>query len=591
MKKTFGFLLVICMVLSCNTGRYKDKFIQYSPVILTQEEKIALSKSLDGLQSRYYDESAKMITEEIEGYSYHIDAQSGLFHAVRRSFSYAVRLLDLGDKNYQKRAFDIIEKTISLQDTVKNSPSCGVWPYYLEEPLATKKSPVDYNWADFNGVHLLDVYLGHQKEIPANLKHLIRNSIILAARSIQKRNVNLDYTNIAIMGTYVTYMTSHLFDLPDMRDYANKRLKKFYEFTLKEGGFPEYNSPTYTFVALNELDRMKRHIIEPDSKAMIDSLYNIGWNVIARHYHKPTGQWTGPHSRSYNSIIDPSFYSILNQASDGKIESGQFIMPADIKIRHKIPTYLLHYFLTPNYPRTEFDTFESIEPKITGTTYMTNKYAISSANRSSLWNERRPFLVYWGNKTNPHYLQVRFLHDFYDFSSASFFCEQKDNYILAAINFITNGGDKHINIDLIKNGKLIAKDLRLRLEFGNCNDPGNLNLPKNKNELFSLKLDSIVFSFQLYSSIFDNYKGTWEKGGDGKSSWIDFVIYSGSEREIDLKKIDEAVLGFTFSAGTELDKIASNKPSVIIKNQMMKVKWNDMNLSVPVKPGLQPKNL
>jgi len=132
----------------------------------------------------------------------------------------------LGDKQYQKRAFDIIEKTISLQDTVKSSPTCGVWPYYMEEPLATKKSPVDYNWADFNGVSLLDIYMDHQAEIPERLKPVIQKSIILASRSIQKRNVGPGYTNIAIMGTYVTYLTAHLFSIPDMKEYAEKRLKK-----------------------------------------------------------------------------------------------------------------------------------------------------------------------------------------------------------------------------------------------------------------------------------------------------------------------------------------------------------------------------
>ena len=83
---------------------------------------------------------------------------------MRTSFSYAVGLLDDGGRKYRKRAFDIIKKTISLQDTVRSSPTCGVWPYYLEEPLATKKSPVDYNWADFNAVSLLEVYMGHNSE-------------------------------------------------------------------------------------------------------------------------------------------------------------------------------------------------------------------------------------------------------------------------------------------------------------------------------------------------------------------------------------------------------------------------------------------
>jgi len=590
MKHLSLILLFVVLIMSCKTETYNDGNIQYSPVNLSGKEKKILNNSLASGHQRY-DEAARMLTRKIEGYNYHTDAQSGLFHEVRSSFSYAVSLLDVGGKKYRERAFDIIEKTISLQDTITDSPTCGVWPYYEEEPLATKKSPADYNWADFNAVSLLDVYLGHQNEIPAELKPDIENSIKLAARSIQKRNVGPGYTNIAIMGTYVTYLTAHLFDVPGMKDYSKNRLKKFFEYTLEKNGFSEYNSPTYTVVALDELARMKQHIIEPESKIIIDSLYHIGWDIIARHYHIPTGQWVGPHSRSYNSLVRSSFYGLLKQASDGEINIAQETPAVNVKIKHKIPSSLLSFFQMLVYPRIESDLFESEEPNITGTSYMTDVYAFSTANRSSLWNQRRPFLVYWGTIENPYYLQVRFLHDMYDFSSACFYSEQKLNSLLAAINFITNGGDKHISIDRIKDGKFLAKDLRLRFEFGNCNDPELLNLPKVKDELFSVLMNNMQFNFQLYSSVFDKNEGLWERGGDENNSWIDYVIYSGAEKEIDLTVIDKAILGFTFSVGTESDKFPDEEPSVILNDNMMEVSWNEMNMVVPVKPGLQPKNL
>lgn len=80
--------------------------------------------------------------------------------------------------------------------------------------------------------------------------------------------------------------------MPEMQEYANKRLKKFYEYTQEKGGFSEYNSPTYSIVAIDELNRMQRHIVEPEAKRMIDELYAKCWEMIARHYHKsrPSGQ-------------------------------------------------------------------------------------------------------------------------------------------------------------------------------------------------------------------------------------------------------------------------------------------------------------
>lgn len=62
-----------------------------------------------------------MVLTTLNGYNYHTDAASGRLHQLRASFSYALDLLDLGDKQYEQRAFDILEKCISLQDTVSGS--------------------------------------------------------------------------------------------------------------------------------------------------------------------------------------------------------------------------------------------------------------------------------------------------------------------------------------------------------------------------------------------------------------------------------------------------------------------------------------
>jgi hypothetical protein len=586
-------LIVIIILAACagnaGTNHYKDSYIKYDAVKVTSEEKHTMNESIKRFHEQY-DPEVKMIADSIYANAFfHTDASRAIFHKVRESFYYAVDLLDLGDKQYTQRAFDVIEKTISIQDQDPNSKSYGVWPYYMEEPLATKKASIDYNWADFNAVSLLDVWMGHQEEIPAALKPTIKNSIILAAKAVQKRNCGSGYTNIAIMGTYVTYMVSHLFDLPEMKEYAQKRLKTFYDYTLDKGGFSEYNSPTYSIVALDELYHMK--IVEPSASQMIDSLYSIGWEMIARHYHQPTGQWAGPHSRSYSTPARASFYAILSEASNGKIVVGTEEKRRDVKIKHQIPEYLLHYFLSPEYPRTETDVFEKVEPQVIGTCYMTDKYAISTANRSSLWTQRRPFLAYWGNIQTPKYLQVRFLHDDYDFSSASFYSQQKENKVLAGINFISNGGDKHISVDRLKEGIFVAKDLRLRFEFGNVKSPEELSFPALANEPFSITLDNLKFNLQLCYAMFEKLKGHWEKGGNGKNSWIDFVLYSGPETEFDLTKINVAALSFTFSLGSESGNIPFEKPSFSVKDKMMDVKWDGLNLLVAVKPGLQPKNL
>lgn len=561
--------------------------VQYGPVNLSKEEKKSLAKTVESV-GRNFDSVENMVLTTLNGYNYHTDASSGRFHQLRASFSHALDLLDLGDKQLEQRAFDMLEKCISLQDTVTGSKTKGIWGYYLEEPLATKKSPPDFNWADFNGATLLEVWMGHQSKIPERLKPIIQRSLILAAQSIQKRNITMSYTNIAIMGTYVTYMVGHLFDDPDLIAYSSERLKRFYDHTMEKGGFTEYNSPTYTIIAIDELSRMKEHIIEPNARQMVEKLYHIGWETIAKHYHVPTGQWAGPHSRAYSSTLQNSFYDLVNRASNGALQLKPNLTFTYSRLKHNIPKDLYPYFISGEFPKTQKDVFELIDPTIEGTSYMTDEFALATANRSSMWNQRRPFLAYWGTIQQPKYLQVRFLHDDYDFSSASFYSQQKDNKVLAAINLNLGGGDKHISIDRVTTGKFKARDLRIRFEFGKQTVE---ILPEKNGQAIVANVDGLKMIVQLYKAVFDKYEGRWEKGFDKNGAWWDYVIYNGAEKEFDLNTLKEAAWGFTFSMGKSFDALPNETPSVAEANGKLKASWQGMALEIPTKILPLPKNL
>ncbi|MBN8822547.1 MULTISPECIES: hypothetical protein [unclassified Spirosoma] len=594
MKNLFLFLLFltaeVCEAQTRSTQQAESTTIRYTPVSLSEPEKQALANALAGTHPNY-DPVAKMVLVNLKGYNYHTDATSGRYHQVRASFNYANDLLDLGDKQYEQRAFDILEKCISLQDTVPTSKTYGIWGYYLEEPLADKKSPPDFNWADFNGVTLLEVWMGHQAKIPARLKPRIQHALILAAQSIQKRNITMSYTNIAIMGTYVTYLVSHLFDLADMQAYSTDRLNRFYAYTREKNGFSEYNSPAYTIIALDELSRMKAHIIEPSAKRMIDELYYRGWKMVATHYHTPSGQWAGPHSRAYSSLLNNSFYDLISRATKGAIDIKPGQTYTYNRVKHSLPSDLYPYFQSGTFPKTQTDVFEGTDPQIIGTAYMTQSFALATASRSSMWNQRRPFLAYWGTVQQPHYLQVRFLHDDYDFSSASFYSQQKENKILAGINLATNAGDKHISIDRITSGRVKARDFRLRFEFGKQSSIPNLALPKDGNQPITLVMDGLQFKIQLYKAVFDQYPGHWETGSDTGGAWLDYVIYSGPEKEFDLKEIKEAAWGFSFSMGTSMEQLPSEAVTLTERPGTMNASWQGLSVNIPTNVQPLPAHL
>lgn len=293
-KNQIGLIVFFLTIITLSYGQeYSGKYIAYSSISLNNEQKASIKKYIDGVQ---FDTDQNMVLNKITEWQYHIDTVGVSYHHVQGTFRYASALLNYDAKHNMTKACAAILAGIAQQDTLNTSRTKGVWPYYKEEPLATKRTPADFNMADFNSVVLLDIFMGYQSQLPSNVNAKIKSALIIAAQCIQKRNQEPSYTNIALMGTYVTYMVSHLFDLPDMQTYAFNRLKKFYNYTLEKNGFTEYNSPAYTITALNEITRMHQHIVEPEARKMVEELNSVAWSIIARHFHKPTGQWSGPNT-------------------------------------------------------------------------------------------------------------------------------------------------------------------------------------------------------------------------------------------------------------------------------------------------------
>lgn len=75
-------------------------------------------------------------------------------------------------------------------------------------------------------------------------------------RSIFRRNVTTDYTNIAIMGAVVTAAAGEILERPVLLAYARRRFLSLKESIEENGSFNEYNSPTCTVIAIEELDRL-----------------------------------------------------------------------------------------------------------------------------------------------------------------------------------------------------------------------------------------------------------------------------------------------------------------------------------------------
>jgi hypothetical protein len=443
-------------------------------------------------------------------------------------------------------------------------------------------SPPDWNWADFNGVSLLQIARDHRPRLPADLATAVDDAIRHACRSIQKRNVGPGYTNIAIMGTYVTLVAGELLDLPEFRAYGLERLRRFSDHTAANGTFEEYNSPTYTIVALHELSRLQAHVRDPDARALIEPLVRHAWEQLAHHFHAPTRQWAGPHSRAYSSLVAPGTLALIQRGTAGRIDFG---LDAPDREEYRLPVAcpadLEPHFRALSAPRTVTQTFIKRSQTV-GTTYLHPQYALGTINRGDMWNQRRPLLLHYGTATRPGYLQLRFLKNGYDFSSALFTSAQREGLVVGAVTLFTNGGDTHLSLDKVKNARIQARDLRLRFEFGGPAAAAVRITPSPGPHATAAAIDAagLPISIELLRARLDARDATFTAGGDSQLRWLELILYAGDDRQFDLAALEEAVVGFVLSAGSP-----APPASVRVADGKMALACGELSVTVASRPA------
>jgi hypothetical protein len=425
---------------------------------------------------RAYDRAERMLVRHAgPEYRYHTNMRSRAVHPTRDSLEYALLLLETGEEERRRRAEEILDRLLALQETDSGSKWYGLWGYYLEEP-APQMSPADWNWADFNGATLLLVERRHGAKLPAPLRRRALDAIRHAAASVGRRNVSMSYTNIAVKGTFVTLAASELLEDRDLNGYATVRRHRLARQIDLTGSFDEYNSPTYAQVAIANLTRIGMLVRDPAMRAIAGRIHHRAWLHLGKHWHAPTRQLAGPMSRCYSTDIGAPLW--IQKALGGRLEfasledirAGRVSAPGETAVlAFQCPNELMPLFLTLSGETQHRELFLAAPPPlrpVMGATYLTSRFCLGSANRSDFWVQRRPLLAYWGGASRPaRSLHLRLIKDDYDFSSGLFYSVQERNCVLGVINFRSPGGDKHISLDPVPDGRFSCSRLRVRADL------------------------------------------------------------------------------------------------------------------------------
>lgn len=436
---------------------------------------------------RHFDPAAGLLRLPMTGYrnvhAEHLDETPR--HPVRESLSYALVLLELAERSRQGRAETILERVLSLQDSADPAAKTfGLWPYFLEEPVSSWPRP-DFNWADFNGMTLLLVWHRHQRRLAPELAARLLAALRRAARCIRRRNVDLNYTNIAIKGTFVTLSTAEITRDEALLAYALDRLERLRDTVAATGAFAEYNSPTYAAVSLAGLHAIATYVESPRARGPLAPLLARFWAEISGRFHPGLRELAGPHSRAYRPSLAASpglFGALVEKATRGAVAFPaleerdplgalaacvlQVDAPPAVAALLSAPITAPRRIVTRSHARPE-------EAPRTQTTLLAPGFCLGSVSFQDGWEQRHNLIAYWeSHDGGTGVLRHRYLRDDRPCCSGYFGARQEDGAVAVAA-FLGAYADHHVSLPV---DGVVASFLGAVLELDTAGETARVRL-------------------------------------------------------------------------------------------------------------------
>jgi hypothetical protein len=500
-------------------------------------------------------------------------------HCTYSSAAYALDLLESALPDYTERAAEILWVILQLQDKRQDSPTYGIWSYYYEEHLDQMEAP-DWNYADFIGKKLVLALKHHGDRLNEVLRQGLSEAIGRACQAIIKRDVGPSYTNIAAMGAFVTLVGGEVIRQETFVQYGRNRLQRLYDYTMRLGTFVEFNSPCYTPITIEELHHIHQDTKDSISINLTERLLHIAWKMMAERYHPSTKEWAGPHSRSYSPMLSKGSlgYDLLINVSENYPDPRAL----------RCPDELLPYFSSEEERYLRCPIFDEDEAgyQSYATTYLHEAYCLGSFSKDMMWNQRRNLIAYVDNYGKAAYVQLRFLKDGMDFSSAVFTGVQDKSDIVFGINMALDFGDWHPVLDPV-NGVFEAEDLRIRIEIGGYIEGVDYFSSNKLDYDAAVAIGGQTVRVKQLSAISDMEvpRIAITRSEQEGTLGIDYIIYEGPRKEFNFHQWNQAAWVFMFTLSARVEELQTGSEY----NDGLLYAWCEkqgrkMGITIPVKP-------
>lgn len=226
------------------------------------------------------------------------DTDEGLYYTPRGTLTYARCLLLDGDAAERTLAARMIERVLASQERQPGNIHEGNFPWMVEDGHVT-----DLNAVEFVLEQLCHILLESEGRLPAPTRAAILAALRLGLAEVARLDVDIAYTNICLLDIHNSVLGGQLLGAPGWRERGERKLARWAAYTAASGAPREYNSPTYCGVDLTALAALAEHAADPAARLLARLLEERIWLHVAAHYHTPTTQLAGPHSRAYQRDV------------------------------------------------------------------------------------------------------------------------------------------------------------------------------------------------------------------------------------------------------------------------------------------------
>jgi len=517
--------------------------------------------------------------------------ESEYAHPLCATTDYALHLLYLDKEKNKKKVEKIITEISKYQNIDKGSHIFGYWQKYAEEKINDGKLP----YAGVNGrvgCSLLQILKNFASVLSPEVCEILKTCCINTIFSFFSQ-YNEQSPIVILQFVYMSVIGGEMFNIPQFVKYGEQILTMLYNRIIYHNSFLEYNDLAHSIKETRLLTLISESTQNKICNNCCNQLLDMIWKCFAVHFHRPTMQIAGPFSLTDSDYLQEDFYNFLYYSCNSKIYFPH--TSPEVPEIAKCPIKYYPYF--SGEKRNEFlqnvvsygMSYPFYRFSMVSTTYMREKFTVGTFNREVFWSPRRPFMGYFGNEKKLYSFKLEVLHDFFPYASAALHSVQHQGHVLGHISFLTNRGDKHIDID--SNGSVLsAKDLRIR--FSISGEIEDLEISHTKTAL-RISYEDINLYYNIPFAQFDGLCVKYKIYEEDENLYFDAILHSSELSDINFAAMQKAIMEFVFLITDSKELPAEEKSTITEQNLESEItlKNHVLKLVTPLTPGSEAISL